>query len=364
MTWFIYLPTVCLVFAPVAALPWGPAHILWIILLVGLLFVATLLMSDIASDYAPGLALLLGCILLGNSEILFGGGNPAGLVVSLCVIAAWCFIERRFVLIGILCLAIAVEIKPHDSGLVWLYFLIAGGEYRKRALQTLAFSAAFSLAAGLWISRVSPNWAQEWASNLAGLSSRGEVNDPGPASAKTNLIDLQTIVSIFRDDPRIYNLVSCLVCGFVLVVLSVATLRTPVSRRKLWIGLATIAPLTMLVTYHRFYDAKLLLLTIPACAMLWAQHGAIGRIAFVLNTLGLLLTSHIPSATLDIIASNFHPDSVSIPIIFTIFLTRPAPLVLLAMSILYLWVYVSYSEKEKLDHRDHPEEKGLGPVTV
>jgi len=32
----------------------------------------------------------------------------------------------------------------------------------------------------------------------------------------------------------------------------------------------------MLVTYHRPFDAKLLLLAVPACAMLWAEGGRIG----------------------------------------------------------------------------------------
>ena len=40
-----------------------------------------------------------------------------------------------------MCLAISLMLKPHDAGLVWLYFLLAGGIYRKRALQALVADA-------------------------------------------------------------------------------------------------------------------------------------------------------------------------------------------------------------------------------
>src|ERR1017187_6157574 len=103
-------------------------------------------------------------------------GNAAGIVVSLCAVAVWCFLRERFVPAGVLCLAASLAIKPHDAGLVWLYFLLAGGVHRKRALQALLITAVLSVSALLWVSHVAPNWMQDWSANMASISATGGIN--------------------------------------------------------------------------------------------------------------------------------------------------------------------------------------------
>ena len=147
VTLYVNLPTTFLFVAPLAILPWGVAQAVWLTLLAGLFLLAGWLMWRLGGKYAPGVTTLLICIVLINSEVVFAGGNSAGLVVSLCVVAVWCFLEERFVTAGVLCMAVSLAIKPHDSGLVWLYFLLSGGVYRKRALQTLAVTAVLAVAA-------------------------------------------------------------------------------------------------------------------------------------------------------------------------------------------------------------------------
>jgi hypothetical protein len=155
------------------------------------------------------------------------------------------------------------------------------------------------------------------------------------------VIDLQSVISVFRDDPRIYNPASYLVCGVLLLVWSLHTLRSRFSQANAWLALAAIVPLTMLISYHRAYDAKLLLLTVPACAMLWAEGGPIGWIALLVNTVGMMVTGDIPSAILIILFNRLHLGAAGIfGKLLTVVLMRPAPLILLAMSIFYLWVYL------------------------
>jgi hypothetical protein len=106
----------------------------------------------------------------------------------------------------------------------------------------------------------------------------------------------------------------------------------------------------MLVTYHRPYDAKLLLLTVPACAMLWAKGGAIGRIALVVTTAGIVLTADIPLAILVILTKNLPISTVGLSRqIMTVVLMRPATLILLVMGIFYLWVYLRRAGPETED---------------
>jgi hypothetical protein len=341
----INLPTSLFLIAPFAMLAWGPAHILWMILVAGGLILASFLMWRLAEDYSPGIALFLICIVLANSEILFSCGNTAGIAVSFCLIAVWCFIKERFIPIGILCMAISLAIKPHDAGLIWLFFLLAGGLYRKRALQTLGVTAVLCLPALLWVSHVAPHWMMELHSNLQTASSHGSLNDPGPASIAFRnpnmIINLQSVLSVFRDDPRFYNAASYLICGALLLVWSVRTLRSRFSIGRDWFALASIATLSLLPVYHRGYDAKLLLLTVPACALLWAQGGTMRWIALLLNTAGVVLSGDIPSAILIIFANYLKVDATGIlGRILTVVLMRPVPLVLLAMGFFYLWIYL------------------------
>jgi hypothetical protein len=345
VTLYVNVPTTFIFVAPFAMLPWGPAHLLWLAFTAGALILAAFLMWDLGSSYAPDVSLFLICILLANCEMIFTGGNTAGIVVGLCVVAVWCFLRERFVLAGILCLAVSLAIKPHDAGLVWLYFLLAGGVYRKRALQSLLITAVLGLSAFMWVSHVAPHWMEDWRYNMSVISAPGGINEPGPTSLTGStpgmVIDLQAAISIFRDDPRVYNTISYVVCGALLLVWSVRTLRSRFSQQGAWLALAAIAPLTMLITYHRPWDAKLILLTIPACAMLWAEGGPIRWIALAVNTAGMVLTGDIPLAILSILWNYLHVGTTGIfGKLLAVVLIRPASLILLVMGIFYLWMYV------------------------
>jgi hypothetical protein len=341
----VYLPTAFVFTAPFAMLPWGPAHLLWMVLSAGSLTFAAFLMWNLAADYSPGVSLFLICILLANSEILFSSGNPAAIAVSLCVVAAWCFLRERFVAAGVLCFVLSLAIKPHDAGVVWLYFLLAGGASRKRALQALVVTAVLSVPAFLWVTHIAPHWMQELHSNLLMFEGPGGLNDPGPTSYTSHgpamVIDLQAAFSVFRNDSSFYNPASFLVCGALLLVWLVATLRSQSSPARAMLALAVSAVLTMLVTYHRPYDAKLLLLTVPACAMLWAEGGPTGRLALLLNSLGIVFTSDIPLALLVMLTKNRHISTAGLPgKILTVLLIRPVPFILLSLGIFYLVIYV------------------------
>ena len=161
-------------------------------------------MWDIAAEAAPLLAGVLILLILADSELFLVLGNPAGVAVSFCVIPVWCFLRERWEMLGVICLAISLMLKPHDGGLVWLYFLLAGGAYRKRAWQTLGLVAVLSLPAVIWVSIVAPDWLAELRSLLSAYSSHGDINDPGPASMASHgigmVISLQSVIKAFQDE--------------------------------------------------------------------------------------------------------------------------------------------------------------------
>ena len=342
----LYLPTTFIFIAPFAMLPWGPAHLLWMMLSAGSLLLAAHLTWTRAARYSPFISGVFVCFILANCEAVLATGNTAGIVVGLCVVAVWCFLEERFVWAGILCLAFSFAIKPHDAGLVWCYFLLAGGIYRKRALQTLLVTAVLGLVAILWVTPVAPHWMQELHSNILMDQLPGGHGNPGPNSAASGsgpsmVINLQSVIYVFRSNPRIYNSVTYLVCGALLLIGLVRTLRSRFSQQGAWLALAAIVPITIVVTYHRPYDAKLLMLAVPACAMLWAEGRPIRWLALLVTTAGIVFTADIPLTILSILASALHVSTAGLSgQMLTVVLTRPTPLILLAMGIFYLCVYM------------------------
>jgi uncharacterized membrane protein (UPF0136 family) len=333
-----YPPTAFTFTVPFAMLPWGPAKMLWTLLSMGGLVFASLLIWDLGADYAPILSGALIGFLLANSEVLIITGNAAGIAISLCAVAVWCFFRERFVLAGILCLAASLALKPHDAGLVWLYLLLAGGVYRKRALQTLLATIALSLPGVLWVWLTAPHWMREMYSNLLAYTVQGGLNDPRNASmGPEGIIDLQTITSVLRNDPRFYNLASYLICVPLLLVLGFVTLRSRPSPKRIWLALAAVAALSLLPVYHRQIDAKLLLLAVPACAILWAEGGRIGRLALLVTATGLIVTADLPWIIVFALIRNLHLPSAGLH--GQIERVLPVPPILLAMGVFYLWVY-------------------------
>lgn len=341
----VYLPNALLCLAPFAILGWATAYSLWTALTVILLTLAACLMWQVAADRAPVVSALLLGFMLANAEVLFAYGNAAGVAIGLCTIAVWCFLRQRFPWVGVLCLAISLAIKPHDAAFVWLYFLLARGVFRKRAIQTVLVLFLLSLPAIVWTYNVAPNWMQEIRSNLQLVSVRGGSSDPGPSGISNGtgggIIDLQSAISIFRDDPRTYNPATYILCAPLLVGWMLVTLRSPSTPARGWAALAAIAALSMLPVYHRPYDAKLLMLAVPACAALWAERGWRGRTALLTTSSAILLSSDIPLTMLVALGRMLprYPNSISMQILVVV-ATKPIPLVLLAMSMFYVWLYL------------------------
>ncbi len=342
---YVNMPTSFVVFAPFELLSLRLAQVVWMLLTATSLVLSGILFWGLCEKHAPVLSACLIGFLLANCEYVFSTGNTGGFVVGLAMVATWCFLEERFVLAGVLCMAISLAIKPHNGGLIWLYFLLSGGVYRKRALQTFAVAAFLGIVAVLWLSLVAPSWMHDWQTNLTTISQQGSFNDPGPTAVVANtfakVISLQSIFSVFRDEPAFYNPATYLVCGPLLLIWLIATLRSRASREKDWLAIAAIVPLTLLVTYHRVYDAKIVLLTIPACAMLWARGGPVRWIALGLSTAGVVICSDIPLILLEWFVQELHLSTAVLSgQILTVVLDRPATDILLLVGVFYLWIYV------------------------
>lgn len=338
---YVYPPSAFAVMVPFGILPWRSAHILWAIVSSFSLIFAAILAWELGADRAP---ILCGCLIaymLANSEILLVLANPSALMISMCVIAVWCFVRERWVVAGIICLALALALKPQGAGLVWLYFLLAGGIARKRAIQALLVSAVISLPFIVWTWAVSPHWIHELQWNIRSFAYRGGPTDPGPASSMpTEFLDLQVVFSRLRDRPAFYNSLSYLVVAPLLLAWAAITVRARESKENVFYGIGAIAPLSLLPIYHHFYDTKLLLLTIPALALVSARRDRLGLIAILLTAVSFFVTGDLSHWLITHAASKV--PSATLSDVLAVF---PAPMILLLTGCFYLWIYWQTSGK-------------------
>lgn len=335
----IYFPSVDIFAVSLALLPFGLGEGLWVFFIALIFASACFVMWRASIDCIPvaGAALLAFC--LANSASLLYFGNPAGFVVPLCVIAAWCFIEDRHLALGIACFAVSLAFKPHDSGLVWLYFLLAGGAFRKKALLTLGVVGAFTVPAVIWTAHLAPTWLQEIGAHLQVFSQKGGMNDPSAEHGTLLLTNLQTITSAFLPDAKSYNWAAYVMLAPFLLWWIWAVLKARPTKKNAWFALASAACFSMLPLYHRQYDSKLILLAVPALAMLAMENKILRWIAGTVTALAFVLNGDIPWIVFQSLVKATGLQSK----IGTSFLLKaawdfPVPLSLLAMGSFYLWM--------------------------
>ena len=340
----VYPPSVFVVGLFFAVLPFVLAQTLWAAALAALFMVAAWMAWDLAADSSPILAGVVLCFCLGNSESIVLFGNPGSIAVSLAVIAAWSFLRYCFVPVGIFCLAVGLAVKPHDTFFLWLCFLLAGGVFRSAALKSLFLSLAVSLPVTLYVFYLAPHWVLELRANLQGFFAPGSTNDPAGFHGTCAITSLQAITSYFWPDPGAYNLVAYFLCAPLIIGWIFITLRSRPTGNAAWFALATIAPLSMLPVYHRQYDAKLILLAVPALCLLWQRGGRTAWGAFIVSGVALVLNGDLPWSLL-LMELNKHSQIPSGSAVrpFNFLLNAPVPLSLLAMGGFYLWVYARSS---------------------
>ena len=364
---YIYLPSVFTFTTPLAALPFNAFLAVWMSLVAVSFLTATYLIWDIGKKYSP---LLTGALLgfyVANSGSVISSANAGSLVVSLCIISVWCFFQERFELAGVLCLAASLAIKPHDSGLVWLCLLAIGSVSRKRAIQAVLVYVAICVPVLIWTARSAPNWKQELHSNLVLLSAHGGVSDPGPSTVFQRgalmVTNLQSAVSLLWDNPAFYNLVSYGICLLILIAIGWIAIRWQPARETRWLAMASVAALTMLPVYHRLYDAKILLLTIPACAILFKQSGRKAKASLLATSAALVVTAELPWAAYVVAAANWSVSAGALLPLLVASIAVPIPLVLLVVSLFYLRVYARAAGNAEDDSgRSLVQDVNLGTV--
>jgi hypothetical protein len=132
-------------------------------------------------------------------------------------------------------------------------------------------------------------WASTLRANLSATLSPGGSADPRPENQQAiGDLNLQSLTSIFFPEAHTFNAVAYSVFLALLALGIFVALRTSRSRETHFISLAALTVLSLMPVYHRFYDTRLLLLSIPAIGIVFKKRRVLGALIALLTLLATI----------------------------------------------------------------------------
>jgi Glycosyltransferase family 87 len=286
----VYPPSTFLVLSPLALFPFPAARLIWF-LLNGCLFVtATGLILAVCTPSHRWLATALGSLLLMSSAILLILGQPAIFAISLLGISIHLFLRGRLLGLGTLLLMLSLAVKPQVGGLIVLYLVARRVHWRSAAL-ALAGALALLLSSAL-ILQVHPRsfgWASALRANLTATLDTGGSADPRPANPQAiGDTNLQSLTSIFFPSDRGFNLAAYAVFMLLFAAFVLVFWGAHADAELHLLALAALSILSLMPVYHRFYDTRLLLLTVPAVLIVFQKRRFLGSIIGITTALSVI----------------------------------------------------------------------------
>jgi hypothetical protein len=241
----VYLPSALPFFAPFALLPWAVAKALWLAVLLALTLWNIFAFARIAKEWAlPVAAILLGFAPLHTG---MGKGQPSIFVCGLVFLSLF---TTDADIAGLL-LGIAVCIKPQ---LAAGFLLLALGQRQYRKVIVACGMVAVSLAIALLF--LAPGWFPVLNSNLRDIvGSASGLHGGADPTSWFHLINLHILIPEALSHTPVEIMLYTLI-----VLLTIVAVRRAAEP---WMSAALIASATVLIGYHRFYDAQIIWLGVP-----------------------------------------------------------------------------------------------------
>jgi hypothetical protein len=152
-----------------------------------------------------------------------------------------------------------------------------------------ALALLLSAALILWLHPRSADWTSTLHRNLTATLSPGGSADPRPSNPQAiGDTNLQALTSIFFADERMFNAVAYAVFAVLLAAWIISVVRTNASPELHFLSLGALSVLSLTPVYHRFYDTRLLLLTIPAVLIVFQKRRLLGTLIAVLTILAVV----------------------------------------------------------------------------
>lgn len=180
---------------------------------------------------------------------------------------------------------LSLAVKPQMGALIVLYLVVRKIHWRYAVL-SMAGAFVLLLVAGLMLTMrpSSADWTSVLHANLSATEEPGGVNDPRPNhKSSLDLANLQVVTSAFSTNAREFNAVAYAVCLVFLTALVTAVLRTKTSPDVHLLSIGALSVLTLMPIYHRFYDARILLISVPAVVIVYQQRRLLGAFMGILT---------------------------------------------------------------------------------
>jgi Glycosyltransferase family 87 len=285
----VYPPSTFLVLSPLALFRFPLARWLWF-LLNGCLFVtSTALVLSLCLPSHRWLATTLGSLFLLGSSILLVLGQPALFAISLVVIGSYLFLRGRFLPLGTILFMLSLAVKPQIGGMIVLYLLVQRIHWRYAV--TAIAGACLLLLGAASILRMHPrsaDWTSTLRANLTATLNTGGSADPRPANPQAiGDTNLQALTSVLFADARRFNTLAYAAFLLLFAAWAAAVQWHNASSEMHLLALGALSILSLTPVYHRFYDTRLLLITVPAVLIVFEKRRFLGAAIAVLTVLAV-----------------------------------------------------------------------------
>ena len=256
-------PGALVLFAPIAALPWRVANLVWLaVLLAGFaVTVGSLLrIAGFSLTEPRALAFMAACLALAPFHTGIASGNQTIVVVGLCALGICAAGAERDIVAG-LSFGAACSLKPHIAAFLLLYYLL---QRRWRLLATaVTFAVVLVLMAAARMQFAGVSWLPDYLNNIRFSAAKNRIDDFTTANPiRFMLINLQVPFYSFTHSAMTANLLAFSMGAVLILVWIILVVRNRSQPPEL-LSLATIAVIGLLPLYHRLYDASVL--AIPLC---------------------------------------------------------------------------------------------------
>jgi hypothetical protein len=268
------LPSMVPIAAPLTVLRWRAANSVFVVF--AILVLGLMLWMFARGSRAPRkdvLAFFVCCLALGPIHTGLSASNVTPLLVALMGLSYLLMRHGRSVPAGILLGAVGC-CKPHVAGAMVLV-LIADHEWKTLRVAVLTGLASVAVfVARLWA--VGVPWWGDFLRSTRQFGTAGDTNDFSLANpARYELTNLQVIVGSITSSRGLANLIAITAVAVLVAAWWVAVRR---NGRSNLLAFAAINIILLLPSYHRFYDASVLVFLFAAAFLelseLWVRAAA------------------------------------------------------------------------------------------
>lgn len=330
----VYPPSTFVLLAPWAWTDWPTARVLWTASNTVLLLAATVLALGMAGLRPKDAAWWFGAaaaLAMAPGHATISVGQVSILTFFLIALGQALRMAGRENAAGV-ALGLATALKP-QVGLLFLAYEVGRKRWRVGVMGVIA--GVLTLAAGSWwLSRAGVDWLPQWRANLDTFANSDNANPTRANPLAFQLINLHYLVHAMTESVALVKMVVYAVCGGLCLAYFAVDLKgggAKGERSGEMLSIGFVSVISLLVVYHRVYDAVVL---IPVIAWVASGGGSSRSRGLAWIVAGLLLAFAGPWAgALHTLAETGRiPERIAKAWWFNAVVLRHAPLALLGIA--------------------------------